>query len=307
VDVRFAEVLRRLMLVARGLGFVVLVYFLPVVLRDAPALAGMDSWMDLFGDDPPSPVLPLAIVCATFALSVGAVLAYRRAGDAANDPLPLVRADKSWAKEWAGGVLIGLGAATVAVLPALVTGAMRIEGFASGRLDVLAALILVLGLESAREELGFRGPSQRDLANAVPFPLAAVFLAGSFTLLHAGNPDVGRQGLLGIFFAGLALAGLVRARGDVAMACGAHAGWNWSLALLWSVPVSGLSTPSALLDVALDDAPLWTGGSFGAEASVPGLVVLAAAGFLTWRLTARSGPKGEGAGAPPPEELPPNL
>jgi hypothetical protein len=294
------------MLVARGLGFVFLVYFIPVVLRDAPGLLGAASWMELFGSNPPPPLGPLAVVCVTFALSAAAAWMYGRAVGA-NFPRPLLRLDRSWAREWAGGVLIGVLAATAAVVPAVLAGAIRVDGLGSGSAGVFAALLVVLGLESAREELGFRGPSQRDLANAVSFPLAAVFLAGSFTLLHAGNPDVGRHGLLGIFFAGLALAGLVRARGDVAMACGAHAGWNWSLALLWSVPVSGLSTPSALLEVTVGDAPLWTGGSFGAEASVPGLLVLATAGFLTWRLPARSGPNGEGGGAPEPGPDPRNL
>jgi membrane protease YdiL (CAAX protease family) len=295
---------------ARGLGFVFLIYFIPVVVRD---LVGMKvpggGWMSLLGGTTESPFLALGAVVLSFVLSVGAVLLYARLGPEAADPLPLVRADRSWWNEWGWGAVLGVLFAGGSVLPAFLTGHLTFQGFrAIERPDVLIALVAVFLMEAAREEFGFRGPAQRELTGALSFPMAAVFLAGSFTLLHLGNPEIGRSGLLGIFFAGLALAGLARARGDVAMACGAHAGWNIALALVYSVPVSGLRSSSALLDVASDADPTWTGGLFGAEASVPGLVVLAVAGFLTWRLPARSGPNdasepaagtgGDGDGSP---------
>jgi membrane protease YdiL (CAAX protease family) len=297
MEIRFPDVLARLVLGARGLGLVFVVYFLPVLARDVAGLSIPGAnWFDLTRVSPGPPWLALAVVTVTFALSAAVVLLYTRAGGAvAVQPTPLLRADRAWFADWGRGVLLGGLCATVAVVPALLAGALRIQGVRPvERPDVLVALGLVLVLEAGREELGFRGPSQRDLTAAGGFPLAAVFLAGSFTVVHAGNPDVGRSGLVGIFLAAIALAGLVRARGDVAMACGLHAGWNVFLGLVWSVPVSGVPLAPALLDVQSSGPSFWTGGSFGAEAGAPGLVVLAVLGLVTWMLPARSGPNGEG-------------
>lgn len=297
MEIRLADVLARMVLGARALAFVFLVFFLPVVARD---IAGMRidgaDWLGLTRESPGPPWLAVAVVAATFAVSVAMVLLYTRSGGAvAVQPTALLRGDRAWFAEWGRGVLLGGLCASAAVVPALLAGALRIHGFRPvERPEVLAALAIVLVLEAAREELGFRGPSQRDLTAAAGFPLAAIFLGGSFTVIHAGNPEIGRSGLLGIFLAALALAGLVRARGDVAMACGLHAGWNGFLGLVWSVPVSGVSLAPALLEVESSGSPLWTGGSFGAEAGAPGLFVLALLGLVTWMLPARSGPKGEG-------------
>lgn len=289
---RFAIFLHRAMRFARGLGFVFLIYFIPVVVRDLIGF-GIEggAWLPLVDGTATAPFLALAVVLGSFALSVVAVLLYRLVGPEAVDPLPHLSLGPRWRTEFGLGVAMGLAAATVAVLPAFVSGHLSFEGFRGvARWDILIALVLVLLMEATREELAFRGPPQRELTGALSFPLAAVFLTGSFTVLHAANPDVTREGLLGVFFAGMALAGMARARGDLGMVCGAHAGWNLSLALVYSAPVSGLRSSSALLDVASTGSGFWTGGAFGTEASVPGLVVLAVAGFLTWRLPARSGP-----------------
>jgi len=297
MEIRLSDVLARLVLGARALGLVFLVYFLPALARDVAGLTIPGAnWLDLTRDAPGPPWIALAVVAVSFAVSVAIVLLYTRfGGDGAVRPVPLLRADRAWLAEWGRGVLLGGLCATAAVVPALLAGALRIQGVRSvERPDVLFALAVVLVLEAAREELGFRGPPQRDLTAAAGFPVAAIFLAGSFTVVHAANPAVGRSGMVGIFLAGIALAGLVRARGDVAMACGLHAGWNGFLGLVWSVPVSGVSLAPALLEVDAPGPPFWTGGSFGAEAGAPGLVVLAVLGFVTWMLPARSGPKGEG-------------
>jgi membrane protease YdiL (CAAX protease family) len=148
------------------------------------------------------------------------------------------------------------------------------------------AVFALLVLESAREEMGFRGPSQRDLGNAIGAFGAALFLAGSFALVHRANPDVTVPGLLGIFAAGFALAGIVRARGDVGMASGLHTGWNVFLGLVWAAPVSGHPIWCAALDVTSRN-DRWSGGAFGPEGGPTGIAVLLLLALIAWRLPAR--------------------
>jgi membrane protease YdiL (CAAX protease family) len=291
--IKLSDVLERLLWIARALGFVFLVYFVPVVVRDlaGAALPG-EGLAGLFLGDSADPWAPLLVSVATFAISVIFVVLYAHAGPDAIRPRRLLRFDRDWFAEWGRGLLLGVGVASLAVLPSVMTGAIRIEGI-SGHLfqrpDLVLATFLVIVIEGAREEFGFRGPAQRDLTAAVGFPLAAIFLAGSFAIIHGGNPDVGRRGLLGILFAGMALAGLVRARGDLGMASGLHAGWNVCVGMVWSVPVSGYRLDSSLLDVESPGSVSWTGGTFGVEGSVPGIVVLALLGFFTWKLSERTG------------------
>jgi membrane protease YdiL (CAAX protease family) len=308
VNVPFSEIVRRLMLFARGLGFVFPVYFIPVVIRDLVGRGEPGAmWISLFGAGPESALMPVAVVAGTVAVSTGFVLLHSRL-EGVNVPFPMLRWDRAWRSEWTRGVLIGAACATAAVLPALLAGAIRIEGIRGvSHPGLLAALVAVLVLEAAREEMGFRGPSLRDLSEAIGFPVAAVFLAGSFTLVHAGNPAFSREALLGVFLAGLALAGLARARGDLGMVCGLHAGWNAFLAVVWSVPVSGLRAGTGLLETQSPGSSFWTGGDFGPEASVPGLLVLAALGFITWRLPARSGPNDEEPGDDDPSGSAPDA
>jgi CAAX protease family protein len=285
----FDAFVARSLAVARGLGFAFLVYFVTALLRDVggtliPGAAILDA---VTHGGTTGLLACLAVSAATMALAVLLVRLYSRTHGEADRPVPLLRLRAHWWREWARGLLIGAGLATLAVAPSIALGQVEILGPVrdlAGHAPRMLLIVLILALEAAREELGFRGPAQRELTRAVGFPIAAIFLAGSFAVIHAGNPAVGRAGMAGIFAAGLALAGLARARGDLGMVCGVHAAWNVALGMVWSVPVSGIRLHDRLLYTS-SDTSIWTGGSFGAEASGPAIVVLFLFAFATWRLS----------------------
>jgi membrane protease YdiL (CAAX protease family) len=287
------------MLLSRGLGFVILVFFVPEVVA---GIAGRrlpgHGFVGLVDGTSDAPFVSLLVTAGGFALALGAVLLHARLGRGADRPRRLVRFDRAWGADWARGLLWGAGAATIAIAPLVAAGAVRIRGLAiDGAGTGLATAVLVsLVFKAAVEEMGFRGPAFRDLGGAIGAPLAAVFLAGSFALLHGANPAFDRTAMLGTFTAGFALAGFVRARGDLAMAAGAHAGWNVAVGLVWSMPVSGYRLPGRLLDVEWSSAPAavrWSGGDFGIEGGLAGVLALFALGFFAWRLRS----PGDGPGA----------
>jgi membrane protease YdiL (CAAX protease family) len=275
------------MLVARALGFVFLVYFIPVLLRDLPAqVSGGDGLLALLAGATNAPWIPFACVLGSVGLSMLFVRLYSRTGPPANHPRPLLSFDRSELARWSLGFGIGTSIIVAAHGALAVAGVLRIEGCSSTILDRPALAIAILGTllaEALREELAFRGPPQRDLSRVVGFPLAAVFLSGSFTLLHLANPNAESTGLLGVFLAGMALAGVVRAEGNLSLAAGLHAGWNVALGMIVSVPVSGITLGARLLDARLDGGPLATGGGFGFESSALGIATLFAAGFFAWK------------------------
>jgi membrane protease YdiL (CAAX protease family) len=301
------ELFRRLVLFARGLGFVFLVYFIPAFLRDLLGMAWPGGGLvGALQGDPDGPWFPLAIAALTLTPSILAVRWHARIDARETPATRTARAGRRGVREWGLGFLLGAGVASLAVIPSLLAGAIEFVGpSAGGGPSVLAftAVVLILLGEAAREELGFRGPAQRDLARAVTSLPAAVFLAGSFALIHRANPDMTNPGLLGIFLAGVALAGVVRARGGITMACGLHAGWNVALGLAWCTPVSGFRLDAAPLETVSRDSWL-SGGSFGPEGSVPGIAVLTLLALAAWTRRPAMRPANALEGEVPAEHAP---
>jgi membrane protease YdiL (CAAX protease family) len=280
------------MLIARGIGFLFLVFFIPDVLRGVgrELLPGY-GFRGLVSGTSEAPFVSLAVVVVVTVVSFGFVRLHARLGGEAVLPRPLARLDRRWFADWGRGFGYGAAAATLAIAPLFLTGALRIRGWAErdAGAGFVLALVVALLLKAAHEEFGFRGPAFRDWSAAIGSPLAAAFLAGSFALIHARNPAFDRMALLGIFLAGFALAGFVRARGDLGMAAGAHAGWNVFVGLVGSVPVSGYSLSGRLLEVEPSSSPaaaLWSGGDFGVEGGLAGLAALFALGLFAWRMRA---------------------
>jgi membrane protease YdiL (CAAX protease family) len=107
-----------------------------------------------------------------------------------------------------------------------------------------------------------------------------------FGLLHAGNPDVSACALLNVVLAGMVLAALVERTASLWSATLAHGAWNFAVACLLSVPVSGVRL-FHLFDVTITGNPGLTGGGFGPEGSwlltLIGILLIAALWRGIWR------------------------
>ncbi len=105
-----------------------------------------------------------------------------------------------------------------------------------------------------------------------------------FGILHVSNPGAGGLAIVGVTMAGLFLGALVLRSGSVWPAVGAHLGWNWALAFLGDVPVSGLEIADAPGFEGVPGPDVWlSGGLFGVEASVMAVLVLAGVAWIVWR------------------------
>ena len=99
--------------------------------------------------------------------------------------------------------------------------------------------------------------------------------AGLFALLHAFNPGFGITALVGLFLAGVLLAGAYLATRQLWLPMALHLSWNFSEGPLFGFPVSGLPA-EGLLTITPHGPDAVTGGAFGPEA---GLVVLVGIGL----------------------------
>jgi uncharacterized protein len=191
---------------------------------------------------------------------------------------------------WPQQLLLGaMGGAVLMLVPALVLGA---TGAVSWQLNAewaggIGPTLALIAAAAVTEELLFRGFLFQRLIEGLGAWPAQLLIAALFTLTH--SDALAEQGTLGflagtnIFLASIAFGLAYLRTRSLAMPLGLHFAANAVQGPILGFGVSGDGQPG-LLTPFFHGAPDWvTGGTFGLEASVPGLVcVIALAAFL-WR------------------------
>lgn len=218
------------------------------------------------------------------ALSLGAVFAYLFIG---------------WAIEGRSLTAIGLGPAhavrdlaagfgIAGLLQALVIGALALFGWyrvESARWDgalVAFALVHWLGVSLA-EELLTRGTLFRAVEERLGSWLALLVSALFFGLAHGLNPGATLLSTVALTLeAGILLAAAYMLTRSLWLAIGIHWGWNFVQGTLFGAAVSG-TNPESLLQPVISGPDWATGGPFGPEAGLFGIIIGTGAGlFFLW-------------------------
>jgi uncharacterized protein len=131
---------------------------------------------------------------------------------------------------------------------------------------LLLGLLVGFILQGGLEELIIRGYVYHTLRERWRPWISALGSSVLFAVLHLNNPDVSVSALLNIVLAGMVLAALVERTGSLWSATLAHGAWNFAVACLLSVPVSGVQI-FHLLNVTISGKPALTGDGFGPEGS----------------------------------------
>ncbi|MEM1094159.1 MAG: type II CAAX endopeptidase family protein [Bacteroidota bacterium] len=197
--------------------------------------------------------------------------------------------DGTWWTDFGFGVLLGVvlqgGVFTLEYTLGWVTVSDTLVangpgGFAWGFGGALLMFVLV----GFYEELLSRGYHLTNLAEGFNMPIlgpvGAVLLAwivssAAFGLAHAGNPNATWVSTTNISLAGILLGvGYVLTR-SLAIPIGLHISWNFAQGNVFGFPVSGTDAGATLIDIEQGGPALWTGGAFGPEAGLLGLVAMA--------------------------------
>jgi len=194
----------------------------------------------------------------------------------------------------ARGFLLGALLLTVVTGVIALGGGYQLVGWApipegTTRAAVLSRAVLIFLAVGIFEEILFRGILFRQLEQAFGTWLALIASALFFGFGHRGNPGATWVSSVAIAVeAGGLLAASYVATRSLWIPIGLHWAWNLFEGPVWGSPVSGFPL-GVLADARFPGSHLLTGGAFGAEASLPAMVLGAALGAWFLVIAVRRG------------------
>jgi membrane protease YdiL (CAAX protease family) len=189
-----------------------------------------------------------------------------------------------------GFVLAGIAMGIIFFIE-YISGLLTVTGFGWAQpihhISFIGSLLADLGfmiVVGFYEELVFRGYQIINLSEGLNFSgvsrkravWGAVILSSLiFGSMHVFNPDASLLSILIVALAGVMLAFPFIITGNLSLSIGLHIGWNFFEGGIFGFAVSGLPSRTPLLQIQQRGPHFITGGSFGPEAGLMGLV-----GFL---------------------------
>ncbi|HVI02270.1 MAG TPA: type II CAAX endopeptidase family protein [Enhygromyxa sp.] len=199
-----------------------------------------------------------------------------------------LRLTPMWWADFGAGV--GIGALLMAGIfgVELAAGWVAIDGYfvGAGEQAFVIALIgplVVFVAVGFYEELLFRGYQLRNLAEGLCLgpigPRAALLLATVLSSVAFGLAHANNEGASVISTVNVALAGIMLALGllwtaELALPIGLHLSWNFCQGTVFGFPVSGNDVGPRIIAAQQLGDPVITGGQFGPEAGVIGIVAM---------------------------------
>ena len=208
---------------------------------------------------------------------------------------------RDWSYAWMGrdaaspaklGIGLALGALALAAPAALLlaSGQLAVAAAADGSWVGAALLSAVVLLPSAfAEELFARGYILALLREAAGWKVALAVTSIGFGLVHVLNPGANWQSLSVVVLAGFFLGAIVLVTGSLFAATLAHFAWNWLIAAVLHMPVSGIPVVGTPDYRVVETGPDWlTGGSWGPEGGIAaGLGLGMGLIYLSWSAARR--------------------
>jgi len=229
---------------------------------------------------------PLASLATGLCTTVAAVIAYvlfvrfveRR-------PAVAEFAARGWAKELGAGLLTGFLLFSLVVAVIALFGGYHVIG--EQPVTVLFPILALSLVSGVGEEIVVRGIIFRLVESSLGSWIALIFSAALFGAGHLGNQHAGLLPAVAIALeAGIMLAALYMLTRRLWAAIGVHAAWNFTQGGIYGIAVSGNAVDGVLVP-RVSGPDLLTGGAFGAEASLPAILICTIFGVaittIAWR------------------------
>lgn len=203
---------------------------------------------------------------------------------------------RQWWLDLLVGLLLGSGLMTLIFLVEWSLGWVEITGvFQVHRISIpfgvalLSPLLLFIAV-AIQEELLARGYQIRNFAEGLYFApvnergailIASLLSSGLFSWLHLNNPNVSWTSTFNIGLAGFFLSVGYILSGRLGVSIGLHFTWNLFQGTVFNFPVSGNKFDQvAVIAIKQGGPTLWTGGAFGPEAGLLGVIAMIVGSLL---------------------------
>lgn len=228
--------------------------------------------------------LLLFISCTGSAALAARILDRRRFSDFG------MRLDKAWFLDLGAGFLLGALLMSGIFGIELALGWISISGTmipSHAAMPIVLSLVISFAsftVAAYAEEILCRGYQLKNLAETLSGrwikPKAAVILAAVLSSLlfsagHLSNPNTSWISTANLVAGGLMITVGYLATGKLALPFGFHVAWNFFQGNVFGLPVSGMKITPQLIGIKHHGDPLFTGGAFGPEAGIIGLIALA--------------------------------
>jgi membrane protease YdiL (CAAX protease family) len=238
----------------------------------------------------------IAALAIIVVLLTGGFAVLSRTLDRATNPLAYMGfpRDVPVARSIVVGFLFGAALISLAVLVLALGGSTTFRWrMNAGMLQAAAMQFVLFAVAALHEEVAFRGYPFQRLTEATGPVWAVVVLAALFAVPHIGNPNSSLFSAFNTAGAGALLAAAYLCTRSLWFVWGIHWGWNFVLAVVYGLSVSGFDTDGPVDGMVA--GPQWlTGGTYGVEGGASGTIAIAV-GFavllwLRWRPALLGGP-----------------
>ena len=166
------------------------------------------------------------------------------------------------------GLFLGFLQISTYVLVDLGRGVLGYQGMNLGNLNLFfLAYFIAFFIQSTSEEVLVRGLLTRALFDKFGKKIAIILPSIFFGLLHLGNEGVTILSTLNTILVGIFFAKLLFYTDNIMVTSGAHAGWNFSMAMIYGLNVSGFSGFDSLLNFKILSYNLYD-KTYGPEGSI---------------------------------------
>ena len=201
-----------------------------------------------------------------------------------------LRFNRQWAKDFGAGCLIAASAISTVFLIQWLLGWITIINYGWNLTTEpsfwvgITSFFLAMLMVGFHEELFSRGYQLLNITEGLHYPtmglhgaliIAILFTSSLFGFLHFSNPNASLISTFNITMAGIILAIPYILTGSLGLSVGLHFGWNFVMAGVLGYPVSGQEIEVTLLKTQQSGSEFWTGGAFGPEAGLLGLLGMA--------------------------------
>jgi hypothetical protein len=215
-----------------------------------------------------------------------------------------LRLDRAWWADLAAGLALGAVLMTGVFLVELaagwvaVTDTFRVDQSGFTFWPWFGWSLVIYVAVGVSEEVLFRGYLLTNLSEGltwfdrvdatVAVGLATLLTSVLFGVAHAGNPSASVASTLGVTLGAVMLAVGYVLTGRLALPVGLHVTWNFVQGTVYGFPVSGTTHGLSVLAIEQSGPRAVTGGAFGPEAGLIGVVAAAVGlgltvGWVRWQ------------------------